>query len=54
MKKLSNYLLAAFVAFAVLAGCVEGKTLEQLSVISENMKSAFAPDRREKVYDITF
>ena len=54
MKKLSNYLLAASVAIAVLAGCAKGRTLEQLSVISGNMKSAFAPDRREKVYDITF
>jgi hypothetical protein len=54
MKKLSNYLLAALVAIALLAGCAKGRTLEQLSVISDNMKSAFAPDRREKVYDIAF
>lgn len=54
MKKRTYYFLATVVAFAVLAGCVKDRTLEKLSVISGNMKTAFAPDRREKVYEITF
>ncbi|MFA6339273.1 MAG: C40 family peptidase [Bacteroidales bacterium] len=54
MKKSVHYFLAAFVALAVLAGCGKGRTPEQLSGISDNVKSAFAPDRREKVYEITF
>ncbi|MDD2263662.1 MAG: C40 family peptidase [Bacteroidales bacterium] len=54
MKKYAYYFLAAFVAWAVLTGCGRDRTLEKLSVISDNMKTAFAPDKREKVYEISF
>jgi len=53
MKKLI-YSLFAFTFIWALTGCNSGKTLEQLEVISGNMKAAFAPDRREKVYEVTF
>ncbi len=47
-EKLSNYLLAAFVAFAVLAGKWKAKHWNNYRSFPENMKSAFAPDRGRK------
>ncbi len=53
MKKLI-YSLFAFTLIWLVTGCNSGKTIEQLENISGNMKTAFAPDRREKVYEVTF
>ena len=54
MKKQLNFLPAVLAALALLAGCAKARTLEKLAVISENVKTAFAPDRRDHVYEITF
>lgn len=54
MKKQLNFLPAVLAALALLAGCAKARTLEKLAVISGNVKTAFAPDRRDHVYEITF
>ncbi|HNZ46043.1 MAG TPA: C40 family peptidase [Bacteroidales bacterium] len=54
MKKQFYYLVAISAALAVLAGCTKTRTLEKLSNISDNVKTAFTPDRRDNVYEIVF
>ncbi|NLA15747.1 MAG: C40 family peptidase [Bacteroidales bacterium] len=54
MKKQTIYLLAAIAVLTFFAGCGEGKKMDKLSVISENMRKGLAPDRREKVYEVRF
>lgn len=50
MKKLSVLL----VALLALSACQSNGALKQLENISKEMKDAFAPDSREKVYQISF
>ena len=54
MKKQLNYLSALLVALVLMGGCAKTRTLEKLDVISDNVKTAFAPDRRDHVYDVNF